>query len=62
MGIMKRVRNTGINGTTSPSSPQAIKECTAVLMRPIDHAMTDHGVSLSIANPHFLLLTRSNAL
>ena len=21
MGIMKRVRNTGINGTTSPSSP-----------------------------------------
>jgi hypothetical protein len=31
-------------------------------MRPIDHAMTDHGVSLSIANPHFLLLTRSNAL
>ena len=22
MGIMKRVRNTGINGTTSPSSPR----------------------------------------
>jgi hypothetical protein len=27
MGIMKRVRNTGINGTTSPSSPHVLFEC-----------------------------------
>jgi hypothetical protein len=27
MGIMKRVRNTGINGTTSPSSPHFCFSC-----------------------------------
>jgi hypothetical protein len=40
MGIMKRVRNTGMNGTTSPSSPQLSKNTAGDLSNP---AQTGRG-------------------